>query len=118
METVKVKRDGPRGWKLINKCDFDPKKHELYEDAKAGDKKTAGNAALTVEQLKAKLAELKVEHDPKLNKAGLVELLDKAEAGLVHPNGSDVKTLTDEDAKADLEGTPRPDAGSAQTSAE
>lgn len=27
---VLVKRDGPRGWKRINKCDFDPAKHELY----------------------------------------------------------------------------------------
>ncbi len=31
-ETVKVVRDGPRGWHLINKQDFDPKKHVLWEE--------------------------------------------------------------------------------------
>lgn len=30
-ETVKVVRDGPRGWHLINKQDFDPNKHILWE---------------------------------------------------------------------------------------
>lgn len=30
-ETVKVVRDGPRGWHLINKQDFDPAKHVLWE---------------------------------------------------------------------------------------
>lgn len=30
-ETVKVVRDGPRGWHLINKQDFDPEKHVLWE---------------------------------------------------------------------------------------
>lgn len=34
METVKVKRDCPRGYKIINKVDFDPSKHELYEAEK------------------------------------------------------------------------------------
>lgn len=32
-ETVKVVRDGPRGWHLINKQDFDPSKHVLWEEA-------------------------------------------------------------------------------------
>ncbi len=30
-ETVKVVRDGPRGWHLINEQDFDPAKHVLWE---------------------------------------------------------------------------------------
>jgi len=30
-ETVKVERSGPRGWHLINKQDFDPEKHVLWE---------------------------------------------------------------------------------------
>ena len=28
--TVKVKRDGPKGYRLINKSDFDPARHELF----------------------------------------------------------------------------------------
>ena len=28
--TVMVKRDGPRGYRLINESDFDPMVHELY----------------------------------------------------------------------------------------
>lgn len=31
-ETIKVVRDGPRGWHLINKQDFDPEKHVLFEE--------------------------------------------------------------------------------------
>lgn len=27
---VLVKRDGPRGWRRINKKDFDPAKHQIY----------------------------------------------------------------------------------------
>lgn len=29
---VRVKRDGPRGWKWINADAFDPRVHELYDD--------------------------------------------------------------------------------------
>lgn len=35
LETVKVKRDGPRGWHIINESDYDPDVHELVEDAPA-----------------------------------------------------------------------------------
>lgn len=35
--TVKVKRDGPKGYRIINQSDFDPKKHELFEEPKAAD---------------------------------------------------------------------------------
>lgn len=32
IETVKVKRECPRGYKIINKADYDPERHELYDD--------------------------------------------------------------------------------------
>ena len=45
-ETVKVVRDGPRGWHLINKQDFDPVKHVLWEpDAIRPEPKAAKKAA-------------------------------------------------------------------------
>ena len=31
IETVKIKLDHPRGYVIINKSDFDPKKHELFD---------------------------------------------------------------------------------------
>ena len=31
IETVKVKRDCMRGYKIINKSDFDPDRHELLD---------------------------------------------------------------------------------------
>lgn len=41
LETVKVKRDGPRGYKIINKDDFDPERHELLDpDAEPAPKRT------------------------------------------------------------------------------
>lgn len=30
LETVKIERIGGKGWKLINKADFDKNKHTLY----------------------------------------------------------------------------------------
>ena len=36
LATVRVKRDGPRGWHTINECDFDPAVHELYDDDAQG----------------------------------------------------------------------------------
>lgn len=33
IETVKIVREGYRlGWVIINKSDFDPKKHTLYDE--------------------------------------------------------------------------------------
>lgn len=43
-ETVKVVRDGPRGWHLINKQYFDPKKHVLWEEAKEEGKEAVEEA--------------------------------------------------------------------------
>lgn len=34
IETMKVKRDGPKGYHIINKDSFDPAIHELYESKK------------------------------------------------------------------------------------
>lgn len=31
-DTVKVKRDGPRGWHNIAAASYDPAKHELFDD--------------------------------------------------------------------------------------
>lgn len=31
LETVKIKRDTPRGFTIINKTDFDPARHELFD---------------------------------------------------------------------------------------
>jgi hypothetical protein len=31
IEIVKVKRDCPRGYKIINKSDFDPARHEMFD---------------------------------------------------------------------------------------
>lgn len=33
IETVKVKREGPKGYHIINKSSFDPAVHELYEES-------------------------------------------------------------------------------------
>lgn len=47
LPTVKVKSDHPRGYRVINETDFDPKKHELFEgeaapvyDPREGDSET------------------------------------------------------------------------------
>lgn len=31
IETVKIKLNHPRGYVIINKSDFDPEKHELFD---------------------------------------------------------------------------------------
>ena len=54
-ETVKVVRDGPRGWHLINKQDFDPEKHVLWEPEIAA-KEAEIKAAAEAEKLAAKEA--------------------------------------------------------------
>lgn len=32
LPTVKVRRDGGRGWHLINLADFDPARHQVVDD--------------------------------------------------------------------------------------
>lgn len=41
LPTIKVKRDGPRGWRIINKSAFDPKVHEAWSESEAIAKATA-----------------------------------------------------------------------------
>lgn len=43
--TLKVKRDGPKGYRIINASAFDPKVHELYEPAEGGAEKVDGKPA-------------------------------------------------------------------------
>lgn len=73
METVKVKAwSAEQGdFVLINKDDFDPEKHELFDDA--GAKK----ADLTVDQLKEALTAKGVEIPAGAKKADLIELLEQ-----------------------------------------
>ncbi len=67
-ETVKVVRDGPRGWHLINKQDFDSSKHTLWEseaeisarkeaEKKAAEKKAAEAAKAAEKEAKRAAAE-------------------------------------------------------------
>ena len=70
IETVKVKRDCPRGYKIINKSDYDPKRHELLEPAEAGP---------TVAELKDQLKSAGVSIPRGATKAEMIELLASAE---------------------------------------
>lgn len=67
---VQVVWDNPEGFTEINKHDFDPKKHKLYEPPKPKE-----DTSLTVEELKAKLSELKVDFPATAKKEDLVKLL-------------------------------------------
>ena len=44
VETVKVNRDGPKGYHIINKSDFRPGVHEVYDAEKAAAEKAAAEA--------------------------------------------------------------------------
>lgn len=83
LDTVKVKREGGRGFRIINKSAFDPKKHELIEDAaaaKGGDPKPSDG--LNVEQIKAALSEKQIAiPDGVTKKADLAALLDGVAKG-------------------------------------
>jgi hypothetical protein len=35
LPTIKVKRDGPRGWRIINQAAFDPKVHKAWDEGEA-----------------------------------------------------------------------------------
>lgn len=41
IETVKIKKNHPRGYVIINKSDFDPEKHELFDAPPAAEKEPA-----------------------------------------------------------------------------
>ena len=74
METVKVKAWAAEqgDFVLINKDDFDPEKHEFFEDA--GAKK----ADLNVNQLKEALTAKGIEIPEGAKKADLVSLLEQS----------------------------------------
>jgi len=78
VETVQIKSEvsegNPLGYVVINKTDFDEKKHQIFEAPEVTKK-----ADLTVEQIKAALAEKKVSIPPEVTKkADLQALLDAA----------------------------------------
>jgi len=55
VETVKVNRDGPKGYHIINKSDFRPGVHEVYDAEKAAAEKAAAEkAAAEAEKAKGK----------------------------------------------------------------
>lgn len=63
IETVKVVKDSERGWHIINKCDFDPEKHTLFDES-----------APTREEMKAFLKERELEFPNNIKTHALVEL--------------------------------------------
>ncbi len=71
METIKVRRDGPKGFHIINKDDFNPYIHEALEDEP--------EKPLTVAQLKAELTESGVEYPADAKKQDLIDLLNAPE---------------------------------------
>lgn len=70
LETIKVVRDCPRGYKIINKSDFDPKKHELF-----GEPKEAGP---TIKEMVAELKLLGVDIPKRSDKSAIKAMYDKA----------------------------------------
>lgn len=54
VETVKVKREGGKGYKLINKSDFDPRKHKLVSGGKVGDDGLTEDERQQLAELEAK----------------------------------------------------------------
>ncbi|HWH72856.1 MAG TPA: hypothetical protein VNV16_01145 [Methylibium sp.] len=73
IQTVKVKRDGPKGYHLINAADFDPKKHELFDaPVDHGDKPLD---ALPIAELKALASAKGLDFPGNVSKAKLVEML-------------------------------------------
>lgn len=64
--TIKVKRDGPKGYRLINASAFDPAKHELFE---------AEPTEPTKEELQAKCVELGIEFDARWGVKRLQQVL-------------------------------------------
>lgn len=71
---IKVVRDGPRGWHLINERDFDPNKHVLWEEdivARKAEAEAAKRAAKEAEKeakrAAAEAAKKAAEEAAKLN---------------------------------------------------
>lgn len=68
LETIRIERDGPRGWKRINLCDFDASRHIEYVPADA-----------TKDEAEAALARLGVKADRRKGVPGLLADLRKAQ---------------------------------------
>jgi len=73
IETVKVKRDGAKGYHIINLADFREGEHELFDAA------PIDPAKLKKEDLQAWLKEKGIEFPEDANKAALVALIPAAE---------------------------------------
>lgn len=71
LPTVRVKRDGGRGHHLINKVDFNPNEHELFDAAPK-------EKSLTANEIKALLDEKQIEYKASASKSELQALLDAA----------------------------------------
>lgn len=76
LETVMVKRDGPKGYRIINRTDFDPAVHVLHDPEQPAD----DGDGLTKAEIHADLEALGVEFDPRARKADLLALRNEARA--------------------------------------
>lgn len=72
IETMRIVKDNHAGYAIINRADFDPKRHEAY-DAEPGD------GGPTVKEIRARLGELGVSIPRGADKAAMLELLAEAE---------------------------------------
>lgn len=77
-ETVKIvssiSEDNPLGYIVINKDDFDEKKHEIFDETKSADP-----SKMTVAQLRATLTAAGIEFDAGAKKDDLIALLPQPE---------------------------------------
>lgn len=77
LETVKVvRKDSAHGYKIINKADYDPKKHTLFKGKEADQAEPEGG--LTRTEIIADLEGMGLEFDPRHSHA---ELLAQRNAG-------------------------------------
>lgn len=77
IETVRIESDaeGTDGFIVINKSDFDPEKHTLFDEEPEDD----SGSKWTVKTLKARLAELGTAIPRNASKAELIALLPAEE---------------------------------------
>lgn len=81
IDTIKVKREGGKGFRLINRADFDPKKHEAFDaDAKAAVKEQSSAERKLLE-------EAEIRRRIEANR-GQVGGAISAEAGQRNPSGT------------------------------
>lgn len=75
--TIRVKRDGPKGYHIINASDFDPAKHEAYDAA--ADTDNVDLHKMKVEELKALAADRLVDLGDNTKKADIIAALELAD---------------------------------------